>query len=76
MDHRIIGNCVLTSAKMAKGVHERIYSPIVCRFRRQHLFTKYNSLFKFLGASKSESLQRLTICEKLASESTEEAQVP
>ena len=75
MGHRIISICVLTSAEMAKGVHERIYSPIVCWFRRQHLFTKYNSLFKFLGASKSESLQRLTIYEKLPPKSTE-AQVP
>jgi len=76
MDPRINGNCALTSAKMAKGVHERIYSSIVCWFRRQHLFTNNNGLFKFLGASKSESLQRLTIGENLAPESTEEAQVP
>jgi hypothetical protein len=61
---------------MAEGVHEGIYSSIVCWFRRQHLFTKNNSLFKFLGPSKSESLQRLTICENLVPESLEEAQVP
>ena len=59
MGHRGIGGCVLTSAEMAKGVHQRIYGPIVCWFRRQHLFTEYNSFFKFLGASKSKSLQRL-----------------
>src|ERR1700761_1784222 len=49
------GHCALTSAKMAKGVHEGIYSPIVYWFCCQYFFTKYNSFLKFLGTRKSKS---------------------
>jgi hypothetical protein len=57
------GHCVLTSAKMAKGVHERIYSSIVYWFCCQHFFTKYYSFLKFLGTRKSKSFQRLKMHE-------------
>ena len=45
---------------MAQSMHECIYGPIICWFRRQYLFAEYNGFIEFLSTGKSESLQRLT----------------
>jgi hypothetical protein len=58
---------------MAQGMHERIYGPVISRFRCQYLFAEYNSFFEFLSAGKSESFQRLTVYEN--SETSEAARV-
>ena len=48
---------------MAKGVHQRIYGPLICGLSRQHFLAQYDGFFKLLGACKSEGFQRLDLYE-------------